>query len=199
MKPVSDERAVWLGQCIFPYEGALRVWLARRPLAPFIEIDDVVQETYAVLAGLDCVSHIRNPRTYMFEVAKSIVRAAFRRSQVVTIDAVAELDALQIPATDPSPETVAADRQELRRIAELIAQLPPRCRDAFVLRKIHGLPQREIANSLGISESTVEKHIIKALSLLSRTVSRGVRREFASFKQSDHDQFVRLPKKQRKR
>ena len=73
MELVSTERAIWRGQWVFPNEAELRVWLSRRALAG-MEVDDIVQETYAIFAGLERVDHIRNPRTYMFEVAKTVVQ-----------------------------------------------------------------------------------------------------------------------------
>lgn len=192
MGAISKQRAIWLGRHILPYEGALRSWLARRPLAPFMEIDDVVQETYAILAALESVEHIRNPRTYMFEVAKSVVLLALRRSHIITIDALADAEALQIPADEPSPEAIAADRQELGRIAELISQLPPRCQEVFVLRKVRGLAQREVAETLGLSESTVEKHVIKALNILAGALGRGGKRAVESSSPRDRQNTLSI-------
>ncbi|WP_427789060.1 RNA polymerase sigma factor [Brevundimonas diminuta] len=169
----STERAAWLGQHVFPHEAQLRNWLSRRTLSGF-EVDDVIQETYAVLAGLERVDHIRNPRTYMFEVAKSIVLQALRRSRVVTFDALAEMaDGMSLPNAEPSPERIVADRQELGRVAALIAGLPPKCREVFTLRKVQGLSQKEVAGRLGISENTVEKHVGKALLILTAKVGDG--------------------------
>lgn len=184
MKPVSKQRAAWLGQRIFPHEAELRVWLSRRTLSG-IEVDDVVQETYAILAGMESTDHIRDPRTYMFEVAKSVVLLALRRSRIITIDAVAEAEALQIPANEPGPETIAADRQELGRVAALIAGLPARCREVFILRKVQGLSQRQVAERLGLSESTIEKHLIKALGILTKAVGRSGNHRLGS--STDHD------------
>jgi RNA polymerase sigma factor (sigma-70 family) len=101
------------------------------------------------------------------------VLQTLRRSPVVTIDAFATADVMQIPADMPTPERIAADRQELRRLAALIGKLPTRCRDVFTLRKVQGLSQREVAQSLGIAESTVEKHLAKALHLLADAIGRG--------------------------
>ncbi|MBC7166371.1 RNA polymerase sigma factor [Phenylobacterium sp.] len=175
---VSKERAVWLAQRILPHEPALRAWLSRR--AAGLEVDDIVQETYAILAGLGEVDHIRSPRNYMFEVAKSVVRQGLRRSPVVAFEALAEADGLQTPSIEPSPETVAADRQELGRVAALIAGLPPKCRQVFILRKVHGLSQKEIAGRLNLAESTVEKHVGKALAILTAKIGRGGTRRLES-------------------
>lgn len=182
---VSRERAAWLGRHIFPHEAMLRQWLSRRPGAIGMDIEDVVQESYAILAALDRVDHILQPRSYFFEVAKSVVLQSLRRSRVVTIDAHQNAEVLQIPEDAPTPERVAADRQELAHVAGLIATLPDRCREVFTLRKLHGLSQRDVAAKLGIAESTVEKHMVKALALLTDAIGRGGNRRLEPSKACD--------------
>jgi len=172
MALVSRERAIWLARHVLPVEPALRGWLAKRPKSG-LDIDDIVQETYAVLAGLDQVDHIQNPRTYTFQVAKSVILQALRRSQVVAFQTLAEVDGLEPPDDQPSPEQIVGDRQELARTAALIAGLPARCREAFTLRKVAGLSQRDVAHRMGVSENTVEKHVGKAIGLLMIAMGRG--------------------------
>jgi RNA polymerase sigma-70 factor (ECF subfamily) len=46
---------------------------------------------------------------------------------------------------------------------QIIQDLPPRCREAFILFKIEGLSQKQIAVNLGISLNMVERHLIRAL------------------------------------
>jgi RNA polymerase sigma factor (sigma-70 family) len=41
--------------------------------------------------------------------------------------------------------------------------LPPRCRDVFVLKEIHGYTPAEIAAALGISTTDVNRHLRKAM------------------------------------
>lgn len=155
------DRALWLARAICPHEPALRRWLGRRTLS--VDIDDIVQEAYARLAVLPGVDHIHNPRAYFFRTAFAILVNEVRRAQIVPIDAVAELDRLEVESLAPTPDREAEGRQELRLLAEAIAQLPPRCREVFVARKVQGLSQRETAQHLGIAESTVEKHIAAGL------------------------------------
>jgi RNA polymerase sigma-70 factor (ECF subfamily) len=186
---LSRERAAWLGCHILPHEASLRQWLARRPVDVGCDIDDIVQEAYAILAGLERVDHIRNPRNYLFEVAKSVILQALRRSRVVTIDALTSTEVMQIPEEAPSPERVAADRQELSHVTALIAALPARCREVFTLRKLQGLSQKDVARQLDIAESTVEKHMIKALALLTNAIGRGgLGRDAASSSRATQDE-----------
>ncbi len=165
MLRVSSDRAAWLADNVLPHEPALRDWLGRRKVLR-LEVDDIVQEAYAVLASLDSVAHIQNPRTYLFSTAHSIILQYVRRLRIVSIETVAEVDRLGIHIDEMSPERCAADHQELRLIAELIAALPTKCREAFTLRKVEGLSQREVAHRMGVSENTVEKHIGKSIRIL---------------------------------
>ncbi|WP_297510342.1 RNA polymerase sigma factor [uncultured Caulobacter sp.] len=198
MTLASHERAIWLARNALPHEPALRAWLSRRPLAG-LEVDDIVQETYAILAALPAVDHIVNARTYMFEVAKSVVLRALRRRRVVAFEALAEIESLDPPSAEASPETVTSDRQELSRIAALIAGLPAKCREAFTLRKVHGLSQREVARRMGISENTVEKHVGKGVGVLMNAMGRGGNGRFQASRNRDaEDEFDTDPRKQRR-
>ncbi len=172
MSPVSQERAIWLAQQVLPHEPALRAWLRRRTTTG-LDVDDIVQEAYAILAGLPSVQAIRNPRAYLFTVARSVVLQYIRHSRVVSIDLVAEIDRWSIDEGDNEPERMAGEHQQLRRLAQLLAALPDKCRQAFVLRKVHGLNQQEIAATMKISENTVEKHIGKGLRLLMQAMATG--------------------------
>src|SRR3546814_12183153 len=101
------------------------------------------------------VAHIREPRAYLFTTARSVVLQHVRRSRIVAIEAVAEIDRLDIEHDERSPDRHAMAGQELRRIGALIAALPAKCREAFVLRKVQGLSQRAIAGRMRISANTV--------------------------------------------
>lgn len=200
MTLATHERAIWLARNALPHEPALRAWLSRRPLAG-LEVDDIVQETYAILAALERVDHIQTPRTYMFEVAKSVVLRSLRRGRIVAFEALAEAEGLEPPSAEPSPETVAADRQELGRLAALIAGLPTKCREAFTLRKVHGLSQREVARRMGVSENTVEKHVGKGIGVLMNALGRGGNGRFQASRDRDVQDPIAIdhdPRKQRR-
>ena len=168
---MTTARAVWLARHVLCHEAGLRSWLRAKRLVG-LEIDDLVQETYAVLAGLKSVDHITDPRSYAYRVAQSLILQHVRRARVVSILNVAELDHLNIRSEEPGPDVQTSDRDALFRLAAAISDLPPRCREAFILRKIHELSYRQIAQKMGLSESTVDKHLTKALSLLMQSFGR---------------------------
>lgn len=172
MGRVSDERAVWLARHVLPHEPALRAWLRHKRVTG-LDIDDIVQETYARLAAADTVANVLNPKTYTFQTAHSVILTHLRRSRVVSIRAVEDVELVAGASDDPSPERQVSDREELHRIAQAIASLPEKVRAVFTLRRVEGLSQREVAERLKLSESTVEKHMGKGLRLMMDWLGRG--------------------------
>ena len=123
MTGVSEVRARWLAEHVLPHERRLRSWLAQRRVVD-LDVDDIVQETYAVLAELKQVDHIRNPRNYLYSVAHSIILQHVRRQRIVPIETMADLEHLGLYSDEPTPEEALSDFQELRGIAQLLAGLP---------------------------------------------------------------------------
>lgn len=165
MRAIDRDRTRWFLRNILPHEPALRGWLVRRqPLG--LDADDIIQESYAILADLDQVDDIRNPRAYLFQVARSVITRHIRRARVVAIHTVEDLSELDRADDRPSPEQIAIDRDELRRLAQAIGAMPAKAQEAFILRRVEGLSQREISARMAISENTVEKHISRGLRFL---------------------------------
>ena len=160
-----DERAIWLGRQVLPHEPMLRAWLSRRRLGG-LDVDDIIQETYSRLMTAESVHHVHDAKSYTFQVAGSVVIDHLRRMKVVSIASVPDLDTLDVVSEEPSPERQVIDRDELHRLAGTIARLPGRVREVFTLRRVYGLSQREVAEKMGIAESTVEKHMARGFLLL---------------------------------
>ncbi|UGU17422.1 RNA polymerase sigma-70 factor [Sinomicrobium kalidii] len=60
---------------------------------------------------------------------------------------------------------------KIQAVRQAIDQLPPKCKEAFLLSRYNQLKYREIAEEMGISIKTVEIHISKALVLLKQNIS----------------------------
>ncbi|MEC3909548.1 RNA polymerase sigma factor [Sphingobium sp. CR2-8] len=160
----------WVGSNIVPYEGDLRAWLRRRSL-PSQDIDDIIHDAYLCISQLSGVDHIRNGRAYLFTTARSVMLRRVRRDRIVRIESLTEVEAMTLQDSAPGPERQASARQELARVERLIAALPDRCREIFHLRRIEGVPQRQIAERLGLAEHIVEAQAIRGLKLIMKAIA----------------------------
>src|SRR3546814_3584154 len=95
---------------------------------------EVVQEAYARLWTADAEA-IRNARAYLYVTARHIVGEQVRRSRIVAIDLVADLDALNIVDEEMNVHRRLSGQEELARLHEILQTLPPKCREAFELKK----------------------------------------------------------------
>jgi RNA polymerase sigma-70 factor (ECF subfamily) len=172
MRVIDRNRTRWILRNILPHEPALRNWLFSRQPAG-LEIDDIIQESYAALADLETVDDIRFPRAYLFQVARSVITRHVRRARVVSIHSGDEFAYLDHPDDRPSPEQIAIDRDQLGQLAKAIGAMPAKTQEAFILRRVEGLSQREISTRMAISENTVEKHISRGLRFLSDWFGHG--------------------------
>jgi len=127
---------------------------------------DVVQESYArVLAVRNSGQAMPEPRALLYQTARRLIIDRHRRQAVRRhddIDGIDELDQNAAPA-HLEPESVYAQEQHARAIVAAIEALPPRCREAFVLNRFHGLSHQEVAERMGISKNMVAQHIIRAM------------------------------------
>ena len=169
MKQCRSEIVAWVGSNIVPHEADLRARL-RRMAVPLEEISDIVQESYLRIAKLDSIAHIRNGRAYFFTTARAVLLQRVRRDKIVRIDSLTEAEALKLHDDDPGPERRVSARLELVRVRNLIEALPSGCRQIFELRRIEGVPQREIAERLGIPEHTVEAQSRRGLKLILKAL-----------------------------
>jgi RNA polymerase sigma factor (sigma-70 family) len=159
----------WVGSHVLPHEAAVRAWL-RRWTGRGQDIDDVIQEAYCRLAALGSVAHIGSGRAYLFQTTRNIVLEQVRRSKIVRIDNVTDMGSLGMVDETPPVDRVVGGARELQRVEQLINQLPVKCRRVFVLRRIHGESQRDIARRFGISESAVEKLAMRGLKLILKAL-----------------------------
>lgn len=124
---------------------------------------DTLHDIYIRLQRLQTVPELDNPRAYLFRVANNValdrLRVARRAERRL---APGDLAAEQ-PSAAPTADVAMEQRERLRLLARAIAELPPRCREAFLMHKIDGLSHSQVAERLGISRSMVEKHVMKAL------------------------------------
>jgi RNA polymerase sigma-70 factor (ECF subfamily) len=143
---------------------SLRARLARAVMriVPPKEVEDIVQETYVRVCQADYNDRIRAPRSFMFRTARNLaldyVKSSEFRLSVSAHDAPAG-EGLGVDRSSDDTFASVSSKEEFARFSEAVRHLPTQCRRAFVLRKVYGYSQREIAAEMKLSENTVEKHI----------------------------------------
>ncbi|MDP2212308.1 RNA polymerase sigma factor [Phenylobacterium sp.] len=165
MAEPREKFVAWVGAQILPHEGDVRRWLGRAGWNRD-EIDDIVQDAYCRIAGLASVDHIQSGRAYLFQTIRSVITDRLRQARVISISRPTEFALSDVFDSAPSPERVVAGRLELRRVQAVIQALPERCRTIFMMRRVDGFSQREIARRLGVTENVVEAQAARGLRLI---------------------------------
>lgn len=156
----------WFTHEILVHEAALQHFLALS-WAHRDEIADLRQETYARVYEAAARERPRQPRAFLFATARHLMADRVRRSKVVSIEPMGDFEPSSVLMDEVSPERWCGGRQGLARLAEAFDRLPDRCREVVWLRRVEDLSQREVAQRMGISEKTVEKHIAKGMRLIA--------------------------------
>ena len=151
------------------YTRALSNFFQRRG-ADHADVPDLVQDTFLRLANLSNLDDVRQPEHYLFRTASSALYDRARRDSVRERPAHQTFDETLHAGTEISPERVAIGRFAVRDLNALVAHLPERTRDIFVLRAFDDMSAAEIASAVGISRRAVEKHYAKALAKVALTM-----------------------------
>lgn len=137
----------------------LRAWLFRRLQCPH-DAADLAQDTFLRVMRVPQPVVIEEPRAFLATVARRLLSNLFRRRALEK--AYLEELANFIDACAPSEEELVLVHEALVQIDQLLHGLPLRVRHVFILSRLDGLPQPQIARQLGISIATVERDLRRA-------------------------------------
>lgn len=161
----SNDRIAWVARHIIPVEPQVRAHL-RAAGASVDETDDLIQDAYCRLAAMDSVAPIKRPGAYFMQTVKNLYRDRLRRAKVIRFEQFTENTEPFVTASGTNPEIEVGARHELQLVDRVLATLPERCRAIFTLKRIEGLSQKDIAQSLGVTETIVENDVRKAVRAL---------------------------------
>jgi RNA polymerase sigma factor (sigma-70 family) len=168
-----DDRAArapvdrWFAREILPLEGALCRYL-RRNTRNQDDIEDLRQDVYVRVYDAACKALPLYPKAFTFSTARNLLIDRGKRAAIATIEPYADLDVFRPEAPEATPDRLCLVRDELRQLQAAIDDLPPRCRQVVLMRKIYDLPQREVARRLGITEDTVERQVLTGVRRMAR-------------------------------
>jgi RNA polymerase sigma factor (sigma-70 family) len=145
------------------------------------EAREIAQEAYVRLLSLDEPGAVSYLRAFLFKTAANLAVDRMRRDELQL--RTSALPLFQELSDARTPERQVAGMQMMQRLERLIAAMPAKCRQAFMLRRFDGRDVGSIANELNLSKRMVREYVARAL--LQCRVSLDLEQTSAS--EADHD------------
>ncbi|WP_082221599.1 RNA polymerase sigma factor [Herbaspirillum chlorophenolicum] len=120
---------------------------------------DVMQDVCVQLLEQPPQTAVHTPFAFLRRVSTHLAIDRYRveEGRRALVEPVADLP--DCAADAPSHEDRLETHQNLDVLINVIENLPPRCREVFIMHKIHQIPQAQVAGHLNISRQMVEKHL----------------------------------------
>lgn len=164
----------WFVREVLPLEASLTQYLQHNWRGQSA-VADMVQDVYVRVFQSAQISPPDSTPAFVFATARNLLIDRLRHEKVVPLEAVEDLEALEVASEIPAPDEQVIARDELRQIQKVVEQMQPRWREAFLLHHVENLSRREIGLRMGISEITVTRHLNSALRFLADTFYRAKR------------------------
>lgn len=167
MRPAIEPDLIGLNR---RYRPALMAFFMRRA-ASHSDAEDMTQELFAKLAVAE-TGAMDNADAYIFQMAANLLRDRGRREKV-RANYRASIHAGSVDLEPLDPARVLLGRESLGEVSDALRELPERTRAIFLLFRLEGMKQSELAALYGVSVSAVQKHIFKAMTHLTKRVRAG--------------------------
>lgn len=155
------------------YSGPLRSYFLRR-IRDRAQAEDLAQDVLLRVIRASDTELIENPESYIFKAAANLLHDHRRRTlRNPTLRARPLEEALEDGfvtrlVEDRSPERVLLGEATLLEISKALDELSELTRNVFILFRLENMMQRDIAALYGIAQSTVEKHVMRAMLHLAK-------------------------------
>ncbi|MDJ1156682.1 sigma-70 family RNA polymerase sigma factor [Chelatococcus sp. SYSU_G07232] len=155
----------------------LALYITHRPAlinyaAPIVgcrsRAEDVVQEAYLRFVQVTRDERVLQPVAYLYRIVRNLAVDWVRRLGSEVRPDVDSAGTNPIAADTPTPEEEVLYRDELRRLAEALAELPETTRIAFQMHRFDGCTLQAIAGRLGISVAGAHRLVRDALAHCAR-------------------------------
>ncbi len=159
---ISDSTCVRVADVIREHHDALIRFLRRR-LSIAEDAYDIAQETYIRMMKYEGSSEIKSPSAMLYRIAVNVANDHGRAALSRLSSSHSPIDDFELESELPSAERNVTGRQDLELLLHAIEELPPKCKQVFLLSRVNGMTYPEIARHCGISVKMVEKQISRAL------------------------------------
>ena len=143
------------------YGADLRRFVALKLGNPH-DAEDIVQDAFHNILRTESPEQLENPRAYLYQTAHNLALNRIRKNNL-------HQDYLSVGQQDEecrTPERSVVAQHDLKRLEASLNQLPDKCSSAFILSRLYAKNYKEIADELGVSVSSVEKYLIRAIQFL---------------------------------
>ncbi|MCW8093105.1 RNA polymerase sigma factor [Alteromonas sp. ASW11-130] len=127
------------------------------------DIEDIVQEAFIKSYEAELKQEIRYARTYMLRTVKNLALNHVSSAANTRHQAMDDMDTLPHELVGHTLEKHVESKERFINFCRATDTLSPEVKRVFLLKKVYGMKQKEIAELVGLSESTVEKHVAKGL------------------------------------
>ena len=135
----------------------------RGRLAQPHEAADLAQESWSRLMRYRHMRSSVSLRHLLFAIARNALKNYGRWSTLRQIEQATDFGSFDLPSGLPEPERQWQAARQLQALETAVMGLPEKCRNVFLLSRIEGLSNAQIAQRCGISVKMVEKHLAKAI------------------------------------
>ncbi|MFT8211793.1 MAG: sigma-70 family RNA polymerase sigma factor [Symbiopectobacterium sp.] len=144
------------------HQGWLRGWLSKKTGCRHLA-DNLTHDTFLKLLTMAEPEAIRNPRAYLMVTANHVMIDQFRKRKLKE-DALTALAQLADGAEEQSAEQRVAISQLVATALHILnEELDEKVQRAFIMERVEGYSYRDIAITLGVSESSVKQYLAKAM------------------------------------
>lgn len=127
------------------------------------EASELAQEAYVRLLQLEKTNAISFLRAYLFRIAANLAVDRIHSRQRGPEQPGPADEALEQIADPLDTERNVMAQEEFELFLTCLDELPPKCREVFILHRLRKLTTQQVAEQLGISDRMVRKHITRAL------------------------------------
>lgn len=139
---------------------------------PRDEAEDLVQEAFVRSFQADKEQPIQHHRHYMLTTVKNLAMNHLNSAAVRTTECQENIEETHSELLSTQLEYDVEQQQQFALFCRATETLSDEVRRVFLLKKVYGMRQRDIAELVGLSESTVEKHVAKGLSQCARYLQK---------------------------
>lgn len=139
----------------------------KRYLSRFLQrpedAEDIAQEAFVRVLEAGSKGEIHFPKAYLYRTAHNLALNELARKANLLVDYMEDFPDPEVLTESTQLEDDVHAQRRFELFCQAVATLPEQCRRVLVLRKVYGYSQKRVAAQLGISVSTVEKHLAKGL------------------------------------